>query len=277
MTFENGIFTGEPADAYHAKKQFISSSPLVEMAKSPLHFYNAWTETVETTDAMERGTFMHSLILEQDIAKYVARPLKDGRLIATNTKDYAAFLEANLGKTPIHPDLYNDALAILTAACANKTFMKFYINSEVEQSVYGVHKETGLPIKARPDMLAKDQLFILDVKSVADISRFEKQIFSLNYDVRLQHYVETIFAATGRLVPHIYFFAIESKAPYGTKIFKLSAHAVEAAGIKWGAWMNEIAVCKEENKWPGFTDEIIEVDRPAYLDMGDLVFEGAAS
>ncbi len=272
-----GVLTDEPASNYHAKREYISSSPLPEMSKSAQHFLEKWTAPDHiTTDAMDRGGFIHSLMLEQDIEKYVARPLTDkGTLLPVNNKDYIAWLAGQAGKTPIHPDLYNEAMEILNAACANKTFLKAFEASEKEVSYYGVHEATGLPIKARPDMIAKDLSFILDVKSTADISKFEKQIFNLGYDVRLIHYVETIKAVTGKDIPEIYFLAIESGRPYGTKMFRLSADAVVAATAQWNLWMNEISACRQDNVWPGYSDAIVDVDRPKYLDVETSVsFDG---
>lgn len=277
MNFLSGIYPNETDTEYHSRREYVSSSPLVHMAKSPKHFFQAWQTPTESTTSMDRGTFMHKLILEQDISKYVARPLNEkGDLVRSNSKEYALFLAANEGKTPIHPDLFNEAMAILNAVCENKTFMKLHAISEVEMSIYGKHAETGLPIKARADMLARDFSFILDVKSTSDIARFEKQIFALCYDVRLAHYASVIKAATNSDVRNRYFLAIEDKAPFGSKLFKLSPGAVEASEIKHSAWMNEIAACKADNKWPGFSEGVIEVERPAYLPVEEIDFGGVA-
>lgn len=267
MSFFTGRLDSEPADEYHAKREYISSSPLAQMAKSPLHFHTAWTTPTEPTDAMDKGSFMHSLLLEQDIDRYACRPTKDGRLVASNTKDYAAWLAQHPGKTPIHPDFYNEALAILTAACTNKTFLKAFEACDKEVSFYAKHEQTGLHLKARPDMIARDFSFILDLKSTADIMKFERQLFSLAYDVRLVHYVQTCQAVSGLEIPEIYFFAIESAAPYASKMFKLSRNAVERATSQWTQYMNEVSACVADGKFPGFDERIIEVDRPAYLEL----------
>ncbi len=215
-----GARLNEPAEQYHSIQGYVPSSPIPEMKKSPAHFVEKWQNGVESTPAMDKGEFIHKLLLEQDIEKYVARPLKeDGSLVRSNSKEYAAWLAENPGKTPIAPDLYNDALPILTAACNHEKFVRAFEKSDAEASFYAKHSN-GLYLKARPDMIAKDRSFILDVKSTSDISTFEKQIFNLGYDVRLIHYAETIKALEGVEIPEIYFFAIESKAPYGCKIIK---------------------------------------------------------
>lgn len=272
-----GILKDEPSESYHSKRDYISSSPLPEMAKSPLHFYEAWTgKPKAATDAMDRGNFIHQIVLEQDIAKYAPRPLNEkGELVRSNSKEYAAFLAANPGKTPIHPDLYGEALDILKSVCANRTFLKAFEASDKEVSFYAKHAETGLFLKARPDMIAKDYSFILDVKSTSDIMKFERQMFSMAYDVRLIHYVETIKALTGNVIPEVYFFAVESKAPYGARLFRLRSDAIEAATIQWTRWLNEISACMEDGVWPGFSEEIVDISRPKYLEVEqEISFEG---
>lgn len=276
------LFTGtipdETAEAYHSKREYVSSSPLPEMAKSPLHFLKSWTAPMEPTAPMDRGTFFHKLLLEQDIMKYVARPLKeDGSLVRSNSKEYAAFLAQNQGKTPIDPDLFGEAMAVLGSACANGAYTKAFDSSLKECSFYGRHEETGLYIKARIDLLAKDFSFIADAKSTANISRFDQQIFTLGYDVRLVHYAETVKAATGHSIPdsEFYFFPIESSDPYGMKTYRLSTTDVRAARDQWLRWMHEIAICRREDRWPGYSDSIVEAIRPRFAAVAQPIeFEG---
>lgn len=276
QTLFYGRKDNEPDTEYHSKNDYISSSPLVEIDKSPLHFFQAtYGEGKEATDAMDKGTFIHKIILEQDIAKYVPRPLNEkGELVRSNSKEYTAFLAANEGKTAIHPDLFNEANAVLTAAIQHERFMDLFSQSKPEVSFYGQHKKTGLAMKARTDLIANDYSFIVDVKSTSDMSRFEKQIFNLNYDIRLIHYLETISASVGQDVDDIYFFAIESSRPFGCKLFKLDEKSIVWAREKWDEWLSEIKVCRLDNSYPGYSQEVTVVSRPPYLRSGGVSFDG---
>lgn len=265
----------EPAETYHAQTEFVGSSSLKYMALSPAHFYNAWRgEAIDQTDAMINGTMLHSLLLEQDVEKFVARPQKDGRLVASNTKDYAAFLAANPGKTPIHPDLHSQLYAALTAFIENKTAMKMLEGAKIEHSVYATDHDTGLQIKARPDIWGAN--YIVDLKTVSGKvdHLFQKKIFNLGYDLQMAHYAETIFAATGELITDHYIIAFEQNPPFASRIFRLSRKDMASAKATRRAYLNEIAVCLEENKWPSYREEIIEVERPAFLEVEHVSFEG---
>lgn len=274
MSLKAGIFENENEEIYHASEGYISSSPLPELDKSPAHFYEKWQNGVEPTPAMDKGTFIHKIGLEQDISKYVARPLKeDGSLIRSNSKEYLAFAEANVGKKIIDAELFENANDILNALCANKFYLKTFDKSHKEISFYGSHHDLNLPVKARLDLCDKDYKFIRDLKSCADIMKFEKQIFTMGYDVRLVHYAETVrsavLLATGERIPEILdlgFIVIESKAPYATRNIKLTPVQVMDAKARYKQYMNTIAACKQDGKWPAFSDDEVYAVKPKFLD-----------
>lgn len=262
-----GIIRDEPADAYHAKTDYIGSSSLAEMSKTPMHFLEAWQgKNVESTPAMDRGSFMHKLLLELSLDGFAARLKENGRLVASNTSKYKEHVESlPPGTIMIDPDLYNDANDILSAALQNKNFVRFANNADSEVSVYGQDKATGLYIKCRHDLLAKDHSFTLDVKTTNEgIAAFERQIFKMGYDVRQAHYKEVNQSVTGKN-PKGYFFVIEQKPPYANKMYRLSVGQEISAQDQWRQWMNVVSVCEKDGKYPGYSDEIFEVERPQYI------------
>jgi exodeoxyribonuclease VIII len=263
---ELGRFENEPDTIYHSAFDFIGSSSLQAMQESPMHFLHAWTTPTEPTDPMERGTFIHRVTLEQDIADYVKRPVKeDGSLVRSNSKEYAEFMAKNEGKRFIPADLYDAAGPILNSVVNHRNFMDLFDVSDPEVSYYAKHPVTGQKIKARIDLLAKDRSFILDVKSTKDLSKFERQIFFENYDTRLIHYAEVIRSLEDVEINTFYFLGIESKAPFGCKLYRLSPFAVNHARDQWEQWMNVIAACVEDENFPGYSEEIFEVERPKFM------------
>ena len=302
-----GLFLNEPAEVYHAEAGFISSSPLPLMELSPAHFFNRWNNGVEPTQPMDDGTFLHSLVLEQNLEKFVARPQKPNKdtgkleLVRSNSKEYAEFLAANEGKTPISPELFKQASEALDAACSNKTFMEIHTKSKAEVSIYAIDEETGLPLKARTDLMPAwlveaivqndvglfsgaglEDLFIHDYKTTGRLSTFKNQIFVMGYDVRLFHYWHTIRMLVKQQfnidlgLPHqLGFTAMEQSAPFGSKNFKLKPFEIQEAAKKHRQYLNTIAACLDDNNFPGYSDEWTEVERPAYLQLDDdLDFTG---
>lgn len=267
-----GVHPEMPSAEYHAISDAIGSSSLMAMDQSPRHFHHAWTTPGESTPARTKGTMLHSLLLEQDIGHYIPRPLNEkGDLVRSNSKEYAEFLAANPGKTPIHPDDYEPMYQMLTAFCENKRAMDMMNGARIENSVFAKDPETGLLLKARPDIWGTG--YMADLKSTSNIRGFERQIFREMYDVRLAHYAKVIEYTTGEMIEEFFFISYESGAPYCSKIFLMRKSDMEAAKAKWRTLINQVSVCIKNRAWPGFEDSIHLVVRPKFLEEETITFE----
>lgn len=297
---KTGIILNQPAEEYHSAEGYIQSSPLPFMAISPAHFFYRWNNGVEPTPKMDNGTFCHALALEQDIGRFVARPKKNGRLVATNTEEYKIFLADNIGKTPVEPELYNEAELCLDTICENPAFMDTHAKCYTEVSVYAVDDETGLAIKTRADFMPKwlcdailkndismfsgkgpEDLFIVDFKSTGTLRNYKNLIYTLGYDVRLFHYWHTIRCLIKQQfnidigLPHkMGFIAMEQSAPFGSKNFEIEPHEILEASKLHRQYLNEISVCLEENKFPSYSHDWIKTSRPAFIKDSEIDFEG---
>jgi hypothetical protein len=267
----------EQAELYHAQKEFLSSTALRKMRISPAHCKAAIdAPPKESTAAQKRGTFYHDLCLEQNVSKYVVRPVdKDGVLVHGQTKIYKEWAASLApGITPIRPEEHDEMMVALNAFVSNREIMDLYDGARVEHSVYGVDHETGIKIKARPDIWGKG--YIADFKTYGVIDRFyEKEVFNKAYDVQLAHYAETIFAATGEVIKDFYIIAFEHEAPFASKVFEIDRDSMRVAREEWRSLMNQYKACSEDNSWPSYPQGVIEVTRPAYLETDiDVTFEG---
>ncbi|MBA3755312.1 MAG: PD-(D/E)XK nuclease-like domain-containing protein [Nitrosomonas sp.] len=267
-------------EVYHADRDYVSSTPLRAMEKSPLHFFTDWKspEQKEPTTAMIKGQVLHSLLLEQSVDKYIARPVKDdGSLVRSNSKEYLAFLEQNPGKIPIEPELFANLYMALERFIENKTAMDLCKDAAIETSIYTADQQTRIKIKARPDIWGSD--YIVDLKTTGQLDRFfERNIFNNGFDVQLAHYAECIEAAGRPPIKNAYIIAFEQSAPYQSKVYRLGQSELKFARNTWRGYMNEISLCLKENTWPGFPSEIIDVSRPEYLNHGHGstdIFQGA--
>lgn len=267
----------EADSAYHKNRDFIGSTELRAMAKSPKHFYDAWknTEFSEPTPSMVRGSVLHSVLLEQDLSKYVKRPVDDdGKQIAANTKVYKAWLETIGDKIPVNAELYDDLYKALTAFADNKRAMKLIEGAQVEQSVYAQDHESGMYVKARPDIWKDD--ILIDLKTTEEVDRrFTNRVFDYGYDFQLGHYAETIRASGHNRIKDFYIIAFEAVAPFDLKIFRMDLSDIDAAIKLRQQYLNEISVCARQNKFPGYSDEIETIVKPRYLQnkVEELTFE----
>lgn len=265
------IIRKQPSELYHQNTEFIGSSSLKEMEKSPAHFYQAWKGKREETDALINGRFLHSVVLEQDLSSYSTRPVNaDGSLVRSNSKEYKEW-ESNLaGKTPIKPDMYEQAMGFINSFCANSEAMKLYNGAEIETSFYHKDKETGLSVKCRPDILGIN--YIADYKTCNMISKFNNDIFSLNYLVQAGHYVDVVEQVQGCVIDNYYFIAQEKAAPYGIKIFRMNKNMIDYAKTKRRELLNRVAIAVETNSFPGYAEIIQDVVIPKWT-VSESIFE----
>lgn len=268
-----GLYPVLAAEEYHKEREFIGSSTLITMDESPKHFQHAWKGPAkDPSAAMIKGTMLHSLLLEQDIANYIGRPLTEkGSLVASNTTQYKEFLAANPGKIPVHPDDISEMETMLNAFCENKRAMAMLKDAKIEHSVFTKDPSTGILMKARPDIWLPGG--IIDLKSTTDIRKFENQIFRDMYDVRLVHYGKALEFQTGEKIKEYYFIAYGQSAPYCSKIFKLRPSDIEKAESKWRILMNQVSVCMKGDIWPGYDDAIQLVTRPRYFEEETITFD----
>lgn len=268
-----GVFT-EKAEDYHKERGYISSSPLRKMRKSPAHFYAAWAgPAADTTHEQEKGTAVHSLILEQDIARYARRPVKsDGSIVRSNSAEYKAWEKSlKQGQVPVEPDFYDNFEGMLNAFCSNKKAMEILEHGQVEKSIYSQDAETGLFLKARPDIWGST--YKADLKSTTNMDAFESIIFKNGYDYQAVHYEETDRAWSGKETEHFFIIAFEVAPPFAIKIFELSPQDRARARGQRRLWLNEIGACMKDNHWPSYAEEIITASRPAYMRDDEVSFE----
>lgn len=260
-----GIFQEDDV-TYHANREAIGSTELRQMLLSPRHFFHAWKggEVREPAEAMETGTLLHKLLLEQDVSQFCARPLNEkGELVRSNSKEYAHFLACNPGKTPIRPELMKGLYDALDAFTQHDKAMELIEGARIEHSVYA-QDETGLWCKARPDILGKG--YIADLKSTKKLDKnFERSIFSLNYPFQLAHYAQTLADAEVEACQAFFVIGFETQAPFGIKIYSIAPGYITEGIEKRREWLNEISVCMKENKWPSYRNDIIHIERPKYM------------
>ncbi len=138
---------------------------------SQLHRCGLWTEDelqwtphlfaskIECTDAMDKGVLTHASHYEprkyQEM--YAIRPVTDsGRLVADNTKQYAAWAAENEGKTHVSPKEHADIEGMIGAMSGSAYLSRYRANREListETAYCCVDPATGLEIRIKPDEL----------------------------------------------------------------------------------------------------------------------------
>lgn len=225
----------------------LSSSTIRRFMQSQLH---ALEETVQDSPALRFGSAAHSLIVEgedafnKDVACLVGSPytnqnkdLKreyEGRgLTVINNSDREAILKMNEallpeGKKLLKPD-ENEYPSVF--------------NSPYERAIFWWEKDVLLKVKS--DVLrhpiqtpyASNAIVLVDYKTTIDCSvqGFTNSVKKYSYDLQAAWY-KRAYEKAGFKVMDFIFVAQEKKAPFASKIFKLSEYDLDAGwGILEGA------------------------------------------
>ena len=272
-----GIFQ-DSAEVYHGEKH-IGSTSLKEMRFSPAHFYWAWTGPAKKSKVFDEGTVTHDVCLEQTTDRFVVVPegapkkpsitQRNAKKPSPETVEAIAYWDKfeieSAGKIVIDAELRASLDKRLDSFASNKEAMRLYNNAKVEESIYVHDHESGLYIKARPDL--NKHGILIDFKTVSLASQFQKQFWALGYNIQAGHYANVYEAAKGIPVTEFYFIVMEKKAPFAVQVVRVPRHVLEDCKLEARRLLNQAGVCVVENEFPAYGDTIVDIaERPAWMD-----------
>lgn len=247
----------ETDDEYHAGEG-VSKSGLWELwNKTPFHFKFG---VREDKPQFQVGHAAHIAILEPErLESSVAKGPADRRgnkwkefidytdfhkLIPLTEGDFdQVMLIRDLAETSPHLDIMRDGGAI------------------VETSAYHVDEETGVLVKARPDMYNPKHKIICDIKNMADgsLNGFSRDIGKFGYHVQDAIYSEIWEKGSGHEVEAFFFLVFEKSEPPMLAIYEMDAPAVAEGHAVYRAALAKYAECLAANEWPGYSKEVQRV------------------
>jgi exodeoxyribonuclease VIII len=250
-----------PVPDYDADRTAVRKSWLDLVDKSPAHL-NAYLQGHSvSTEAMFRGTLIHTFILEPDSveSRYYIEPDGDRR---TNKWKEAAAEEAakHTGKIATKRADYEMAIAVRDSVYRHKAARVLLgADGETERSVFWQNSDTGERCKARLDKLSTTKAFIADVKSTVDASpaAFAKSIVNYRYDCQADHYSEP-------LELRFVFIAVEKAPPYAVAVYAASDDVLAYGRSRRLPNLRTYAECKAKNEWPAYPQTIQRISLPRW-------------
>ncbi|ECC3607294.1 exonuclease VIII [Salmonella enterica subsp. enterica] len=259
-----GIYFGVTNEAYHAGPG-VSKSQLDDIAVCPAFYQWRKSAPVDTekTKALDMGTALHCRLLEPDEFKkrFIIAPEFNRRTTAGKEEE-KAFLESceNSGKTVMTSE-EGRKLELMYGSVMAHPGCRALLEAEgkTESSIYWTDTETGELCRIRPDKFLTNSPLILDVKKVADMSRFARHVEEFRYHVQAAMYCEGWKAYSGE-TPRFAFLAVSESIDCGKYPVHLYILEDEHHDIGYSLFrrdLNTYHKCKSSNKW-GWGFEIIE-------------------
>lgn len=248
-----------PAASYFADYSAISQSALKDFAdrrrKYEAYYVTRTQDRPEPTDAMRKGTALHTALLEPDhfdelVVVYPASVLDKKGNCTTNASDDFYNKHTALGQCVLKQSQY-DGVRLMAESIKRVLGQWLDLDGSKEKSIYWTDELTGLPLKMRLDWLVHSkQPVVFDFKSTTDASpnEFRHACERLGYGIQQAQYVDGVEQAIG-CTPLFYFVAVENKFPYACSINEIDSSSVEQARMYRNRLLGELKDCIVSQDW----------------------------
>ncbi|MGK3130745.1 PD-(D/E)XK nuclease-like domain-containing protein [Pantoea sp. C8B4] len=267
MPVKPGVYHDISNADYHAGPG-VSKSQLDDVALNPAIYKWRKDAPVDTekTAALEMGSALHCILLEPDEfdRRYVVAP-SFNRRTNKGKEEEQEFLDdsSRMGMTVLDAEQGRKLLLMRDSALAHHA-AKFLLqhNGFCESSIYWRDNETDELCRIRPDKYLSDRPVIIDVKKVADMSRFSRHIEEFRYHVQAAMYCEGFNNCFGEY-PQFVFIAISESIDcgrYPVRVFELDDEDMHSGKNLFRQNLNTYHHCRLNDYWGG----IETIQRPAW-------------
>lgn len=241
----------------------IRYSHLRAISRSPLHYRHACEGYRDPTPAMRLGTIVHGLVLGGDGAPVIYEGERRGKA----WKDFEA---AHAGREIVTSNEVARAVPVADAVMADRVAGPLLRAEGARREETLSWSMDGLPCQGTPDSFDPETGVLLDLKTCADASprKFASHAWSYSYHAQLAWYANALTLA-GHTVRECLLVAVETSAPFGVTVHRMSPRALEEGTRAWRAWWEQLRICITADQWPGYSESICTLDVPAWLEEDD--------
>lgn len=243
---------------YHSTPA-VSKSTLSLVDKSINHWlYHKRKETPQ----MLLGSAAHAKLLEPASFndEFIVGPNR-----SRSTNEWKDFVEANPGKSVIHPKemirIMKMTAAVQTHPTANDLI--FESGAKPEVSVFGEDDDTGILVRVRPDQILEDDGLIIDLKTTADASAgwggFPSSVRKFQYHVQHALYVDFCQKHYGRPFTFV-FVAVETGDPFGVAVYTLDDDMVNRGREIYRSALDRVHDYAQNGGGTGYAEEIMTIN-----------------
>lgn len=280
---EPGFFPQLSEAQYHAdpcpEPSFSSSIGKIIIEKSPLHARLAHPRlgigrVDDSSDEMDFGELAHKLLLGKgaEIAEFIGDSWRG--------KEAAAFwdlakaggrIPALTKKILIAKAMVQEVRSQLDAMGLGYAFSPE--DAEGASEVAAFWKEGATWCRALMDRLiirkSAGRIEIFDFKTMSQSAHPKAcaaRIASMHYDLQRAHYVQGAQALLPDYAGRISFTFIfaETSGPFAVTPVRLTGEWATIGVSKWSRALSTWQACVLANKWPSFTDKILELEPPPW-------------
>lgn len=276
------IIEGLPKADYHDTRALLSNSALSKFGdpNTPAH-YKYWLDSPKESqdpvapsndNPLLTGGAFHSYVLEPAVfaREYVVMPdfgdmrSSKNRALRDGWIDFEA-----AGRQPITPKLMDNIKGMRESLYRNRRLRRIMEKGRPEVTIVWVDPHTGIPCKVRIDWLSEIEGAALDLKSALTAATTAHPRTWVNSAATHRYHVQDSFytrgcAAVGIEITDFIFGVVEKKPPYLVGPYILDDASRIAGENLWWAEIQRLAECVTTGRWPGYSEDIMEVSLPRY-------------
>ncbi|KFB10374.1 PD-(D/E)XK nuclease-like domain-containing protein [Nitratireductor basaltis] len=276
--YSDGVFSGVSLDDYHGKPDLLDGPSVSKSALkwllpahggSPKAFWGRWKWNPdhiepEGSKALDFGKAAHALLLGDEVfsEKFAVRPdyrPDDGALPTdqrrkwnANANDCKAWLEDHKHLTIISEEQIERIKRIADDASKHPLVQMGALNGRVERSMFAKDPETGIWLKARPDVIPAADGVFSDLKTVAKLDEdfLERQLFDAGYYLQAAMTRMVCRALGLPFETFVLFYVLNDDVP-DTAHVEISVHDIDRGerAVRW--CLKTIRQCLDDGEWPG--------------------------
>jgi len=268
-----GVYTDLSSEDYHADKESISRSALMDFDKSA---YTYWAKHLnpdrpkkDATDAMILGSAFHTLILEPNKFGNIYAVMPEKKLLRDVGREEYDLNESrinaikqNLAKnTIISLTDYNNLIAMKERLKSKDNAMSLIEDAPIENSFFWRDEHSGLLLKARPDILHDNM--IVDLKTCSDASprAFQAEMVKYGYHIQGAMIRDAVERLEGRRINKFINICVETKYPYNTAIYIIDEFALDEGHMKYKQLCVDLKNAKHDNVFSDYGIQTISLPK----------------
>ena len=268
----------------------VSASKLKKIAcGTPLDYWAAYEDPdrtpIQPTDAMKQGSLVDCLITEPHNfhRKYVIAPNVDRRTKAGKQEWSEAADLARVNCATLIPFDWHHTASMIVERLKADPVASEYLHGQGQNPHFWHDSDFGLDCRYLPDIEQPEEGMLIDLKKTrsANPKHFERQAYSLGYDIQVAHYAEGFLSRHGKYPSGIVLFAYEWQWPYNWSINVVTEDLLEEGRRRRDEAMATINECLASNSWPSWganemsAPKWVKIEDPANdTDVSDLGLEG---
>ncbi|MPR62725.1 hypothetical protein D7027_13020 [Ochrobactrum intermedium] len=265
---QNGIYQGISLDAYHNNLELldapaVSKSALkwldpIQKNSSPKAFWGRWKYNPDhikpkPSEALDFGKATHCLLLgDEDFdAAFVVRPEKYPDYKKKEAQEWKA-QQIEAGKTIVTPEQYERIQRMRDDANQYPLVQQGLMTGRVERSMFWKDPETGIWLKARPDVIPNADAVYADLKTASSFDEdfLSRQVVDAGYYLQA---AMTRMVCRGINVPFktfVLLYVLNDDVP-DTSHVEIDEEDIDRGEdiVRYG--LRTIRECLDSGYWPG--------------------------